>query len=261
MVMKRNQTLRWACLFKARRVSTSLAVMFLTAGISFMDMLPWGRTPVLAQEAVSQEEPTPTSVEESVSSIERSFIERIPRPRLFPGLKEQLKDTDPFFRDTALDVNLRTYYFYEDKYDDSVSEAWALGGALSYRSGWLLDHFGLGAVLYTSQPLYAPADRDGTKLLKPGQEGYTVLGHLYGRVKLIENHFLNLYRYEYNTPFINKDDNRMTPMTFEGYTFQGASGAKAALWDLGIMEGISRKPKRRIQLISCDVPRCGSARG
>jgi len=33
-----------------------------------------------------------------------------------------------------------------------------------------------------------------------------VLGQLYGRVKLIEDNYLNLYRYEYNTPYINKDD-------------------------------------------------------
>ena len=90
-------------------------------------------------------------------------------PRFFPWLKEQLKDTPAFFRDTKLNLNIRTYYFYRDKYDDSKSEAWALGGALSYQSGWFLDHFGVGAVLYTSQRLYGPDDRDGTLLLKPGQ--------------------------------------------------------------------------------------------
>jgi hypothetical protein len=78
----------------------------------------------------------------------------------------------------------------------------------------------------TSKPLYAPDNRDGTQLLKPGQEGYTVLGQIYGRVKLFEDNFLNIYRYEYNTPFINKNDGRMTPNTFEGYTFQGAYGGK-----------------------------------
>jgi hypothetical protein len=226
MVMKRNHTLRWACLFKAGRVSTSMAVVFLTAGISLMVMLPWGVAPSLAQEAISQEEPTTTSVEESVSSMERSFVEKPARPMLFPQLKDQLKDTDPFFRDTKLDINLRTYYFYRDKYDDSVSEAWALGGAVSYKSGWFLNHLGLGATLYTSQPLYAPDDRDGTLLLEPGQDGYTVLGQLYGRIKLIEENFINIYRYEYNTPFINKNDSRMTPNTFEGYTLQGAYGGK-----------------------------------
>jgi hypothetical protein len=226
MVMTRNQTLCWACLFKARRLSTSMLVMFLTAGMGFMVMQPWGRTPALAQEVIRAEEPTPSSVDEVTTPMDRSFKEKPSLPGFFPWAKEQLKDTDPFFRDTKLDVNLRTYYFYRDKYDDSVSEAWAIGGALSYKSGWFLDHFGLGAVLYTSQPLYAPDDRDGTLLLKPGQEGYTVLGQLYGRVKLFEENFINLYRYEYNTPFINKNDTRMTPNTFEGYTFQGASGGK-----------------------------------
>jgi hypothetical protein len=226
MDMKRNHTLRRARLFKAGRVSTSMTLVFLTAGISLMVVLLWAGTPVLAQEVISAEEPTPSSVDEVTTPMERSFKEKPPLPGFFPWAKEQLKDTDPFFRDTKLDVNLRTYYFYRDKYDDSVSEAWAIGGALSYKSGWFLNHFGLGAVLYTSQPLYAPDDRDGTLLLQTGQEGYTVLGQAYGRIKVIEENFINLYRYEYNTPFINKNDSRMTPNTFEGYTFQGAYGGK-----------------------------------
>jgi hypothetical protein len=145
---------------------------------------------------------------------------------LFPRAKEQLKDTPAFFRDTKLNLNIRTYYFYRDKYDDSQSEAWTLGGAVSYQSGWFLDRFSLGSVLYTSQRLYGPEDRDGTLLLKPRQHDYTVVGQLYGRVKLFEENFLNIYRYEYNTPYINKNDSRMTPNTFEGYTFNGAYGGK-----------------------------------
>ena len=50
-----------------------------------------------------------------------------------------------------------------------------------YRSGWLWDTFAMGAVGYTSQPLYAPSDKDGTTLLAPGQEGITVLGQAYGQ--------------------------------------------------------------------------------
>ena len=192
-------------------------------------MLPWGTASVLAQEGISQEEPTRTNVEEEVSPMERSFAEKAAMPGIFPRLKEGLKDTDPFFRDTKLDVNLRTYYFYRDNYPNStpqINEAWAIGGAVSYKSGWFLNHFGVGAVYYLSEPLYGPDDRDGTQLLKTGQRGYAVLGQLYGRVKLIEDNYLNLYRYEYNTPYINKDDGRMTPKTFEGYTFIGSSGGK-----------------------------------
>jgi hypothetical protein len=69
-----------------------------------------GDWPALAQEAISQEEGTPSSVRESVTPIERSFLEKIPSPGLFPWVKEELKDADPFLRDTALDLNLRTYY-------------------------------------------------------------------------------------------------------------------------------------------------------
>jgi hypothetical protein len=159
--------------------------------------------------------------------MERSFKEKPEKVVLFPRLKEELKDAPPFFRDTKLDFKFRTYYFYDNNHvNDTISEAWALGGAISYRSGWFLDRFALGSVLYTSQRLYGPDDRDGTELLKPGQHGYTVVGQIYGRVKLFEDLFLNLYRYEYDTPYLNKDDSRMTPNTFEGYTFMGGVGGK-----------------------------------
>ncbi len=36
---------------------------------------------------------------------------------------------------------------------------------------------------YTSQPLWAPEDRDGTLLLMTGQEGYSVLGQAYAALK------------------------------------------------------------------------------
>ncbi len=193
---------------------------WITLGITALVMLLWGSAPILAQEYIRDGEPTPESVDQVVTPFDQTFQEKPSPPGLFPGLKEKLKDTPPFLRDTKLDLNFRTYYFYRDQYDDSKSEAWALGGSLFYRSGWLLDRFGVGAVLYTSQPLYAPDDRDGTGLLKTGQHGYTVVGQLYGRVKIFEDHFINIYRYEYNTPFINKDESRMTPNTFEGYTFR-----------------------------------------
>lgn len=224
MRVKHNGTLRSASRSFGRRVWTSPATVVLLAGTGFLAMLLWGSAPALAQEAVSAEEPTPGSVYEEVTPMDWSFQEKPGEPGSFPSLKDPLKDTSPFFRDTKLDLNLRTYYFIRDKFDNAKSEAWALGGALAYRSGWLLDHFAVGATLYTSQPLYAPDDRDGTLLLKPGQEGYTVLGQLYGRVKIVGENFINIYRYEYNTPYLNKNDTRMTPNTFEGYTFTGATG-------------------------------------
>jgi hypothetical protein len=53
------------------------------------------------------------------------------------------------------------------------------------------------------------------------------VGQLYGRVKLFEETFLNLYRYgEFNTPYLSKDYGKMMPYTFEGYTIQGRLGGE-----------------------------------
>jgi hypothetical protein len=197
---------------------------FLMAGAGVAMVLLGAASRGWAQESIAQEEPPPASVEQSETPMERSFRLLPERPGLFPWLKEKIKDLPPFFRDTKLDVNLRTYYRNAEQFDGSRNEAWAGGGALSYRSGWLFDRLSVGAVLYTSQPLFAPEDRDGTALLKPGQDGYTVLGQLYARVKVFDELFLNLYRYTYDTPYLNRDDSRMTPKTFEGYTFQGSLG-------------------------------------
>jgi len=200
----------------------------LAAGAGIAVLLLGAASGSWAQEEISEEGPPPASVEQSVSPIERSFERRprlVPeRQRLFPWVKEQLKDAPPFFRDTTLDVNLRSYYLNGGSFDGTRNEAWAGGGSLSYQSGWLLDRLSVGAFLYTSQPLYSPPDRDGTFLLEEGQNGYTVLGQLYVRLRLLDEIFLNLYRYTYDTPYVSENDNRMTPNTFEGYTVTGRVG-------------------------------------
>jgi len=79
-------------------------------------------------------------------------------------------------------------------------------------------------VLYTSFPVYAPLDHDGTGLLKPGQQQYGVLGQLYGKVHITDDHEIIAGRYLYDTPFIGPHDNRMSPKTFYGYVLHGTFG-------------------------------------
>jgi len=229
MKAKCEKSRQWSFSIKGRTCLALGVVLMIAGGLGLLAMPLLGSAPVMAQEYIRNQEPVPESVDQVTSPIELTFKEKPKIPRFFPWLKEQLKDTPAFFRDTKLDFNFRSYYFYRDNYpgsDPQINQAWTYGGALSYQSGWFLDHFSLGSVLYTSQPFYAPMTEDGTLLLKPGQEGYTVFGQIYGRVKLIDDNFVNLYRYEYNTPYINKNDNRMTPNTFEAYTFTGAYGGK-----------------------------------
>jgi len=208
-------------------------------------MLLWGAIPVMAAEEALEEEPPPTSVDTSATSMDKSFG-KAPGYGLQPKtLKEKLKDTSPFFRDTSLRVNLRSFYFYRDKYDHSKSEAWALGGAISYQSGYFLDRIGVGTTLYTSQPLYAPSDRDGTLLLQPGQDQYTVFGQLYTEIKVAKDVFIDLYRKEYNTPYMNKNDSRMIPNTFEGYTLLGTCGGEDGAPEIRYGGGYITKIKLR----------------
>jgi hypothetical protein len=175
-----------------------------------------------ASEATGLEEPAPTSVEESETSIGQSFKEPRERVRLTEILKDYLKDQDPFLRDSKLIANVRSYYLRRDDFDDSTLQAAAIGGSLGYRSGYLWNTFGIGATTYTSQPfLYAPRDETGTLLLQADTKGYSVVGELFAEFKLGEELVLDLYRKDLNTPFINRNDNRMTPNTFENYTLIG----------------------------------------
>src|SRR6185436_13505886 len=125
------------------------------------------------------------------------------------------------------------------------SEAWAAGGSVAYQSGYISDFFRIGAAAYTSQPLYAPSDRDGTLLLKPGQDGYTVLGQVYGEAKFTDRIFGAVGRKEINSPFISKNDNRMTPNTFEAITAYGTAGGTAAAPEWRFMGGYVDKIKER----------------
>ncbi len=189
-----------------------------------------GGAPVWGQEALRLDRPPPSSVEESLVPSDLTFrpVYRPFHPPLAirEKLKEQLKNLPPFIRDAKLDVNPRTFYFYRDNYDNSKNEAWALGGSLAFKSGYLWDHFAVGAVGYTSDHLYAPPGRDGTLILKPQQRNINVLGQIYGEVKITEKFVVDLFRKAYDTPYINQQDNRMIPNTFEAYSVRATIGGK-----------------------------------
>jgi len=135
-----------------------------------------------------------------------------------------MEQLPPFLRDTQVKLHLRSFYFNRLNSDDTRNEAWAFGGWLAYRSGWLWDTFAVGAVGYTSQPLYAPADRGGTDLLHPVQDPILVLGQAYAQLRYKEYALLTGYRQLVNEGYLNPHDSRMVPKTFEGATMQGTIG-------------------------------------
>src|SRR5215510_6088887 len=147
----------------------------------------------------------------------------IPSPleALFQPAKQALAPLPPFLSDTDVHLHFRSYYLNLTQPSGTVSEAEAFGGWLGYRSGWLLDTFAMGATFYGSAPLYAPADRDGTLLLAPGQNGYYVPGEAWGALRYKDYALFTGYRQRVDQTYINPQDNRMTPNTFEGVTLGG----------------------------------------
>ena len=173
--------------------------------------------------------------------------------RAFPGLDASLNDTPAFFRDTRLLLQIRSYYRNNEASPGVYQEAWAAGGWIGYKSGWLWDTFAIGATGYFSLPVYAPEDRDGTLLLKPGQDPIAVLGEAWARLRY-GDHVLTGYRQLINLGYVNPQDNRMVPNTFEAIMLDG----KVAWLDYhaGYLFGI--KPREEDSFLSI-AERAGAA--
>jgi hypothetical protein len=85
----------------------------------------------------------------------------------------------------------------------------------------LKDVLSVGAELYDAEKLEGEDDEPGTGLLLPVQEGYTVLGRAYLALRRGKQEAV-LFRQTLDLPYVNRNDSRMSPNTFEAYTFSGA---------------------------------------
>src|SRR4030095_4810470 len=161
--------------------------------------------PVLTVTQVAPDDSALTSTEQGQTPLVDSFDFR----------QWRLERRRQALKDTKFEFNLRSFYFDRSGFDSSEKQSWAIGGWLGFKTGYFLDHIAFGATAYTSQPIYAPDDRDGTLLLEPVQEGYTVLGEFYAELRIVEDVGITVGAKGYDTPFINRNDTRMTPNTFE----------------------------------------------
>src|SRR6266480_1715780 len=122
--------------------------------------------PVLTVTQVAPEDSALTSTEQGQTPLVDSFDFR----------QWRLEERRQALKDTKFEFNLRSFYFDRSDFSGAEKQAWAIGGWLGVKTGYFLDHVAFGATVYTSNPIYAPDDRDGTLLLAPGQNGYTDLG-------------------------------------------------------------------------------------
>jgi hypothetical protein len=223
-------------------VSTLVAI-----GLVFV-LLAWSAGPSAAEPSYQGYGP----IEKSITSDSNPPVPEPIGPKLLrdnlPGVADEMRTWPAFFRDLELDLHVRSYYFNRELPirprppsgpDTVTQEAWALGGWLGLQSGWLLDTFRMGAVGYMSQPAYAPDDRDGTGLLGPNQTSITVAGQAFGQLRYQDYVLLTGGRQLVNQGFVNPQDNRMIPNTFEGATATGTLGPVD--YGLGYLTAMKRR--------------------
>ncbi len=155
-------------------------------------------------------------------------------------------------------LHLRSFYFDQESLSGKPSTAWALGGWAGLRSPWWGDTVQLGVLGYTSQRLYGPEDKDGTLLLQADQDAINVVGLAWGALRFAGQTF-TAYRQLINRPFINPQDNRMVPNTFEAYTLSGA--AQQLSYTGGYIAKIKNRDADRFVSMSRDAGGTGSDEG
>jgi outer membrane porin, OprD family len=196
---------------------------------------------------ILDENPHPSSADEIKGPLSSSFLKERLKGPFFPILKEKLQKLPPFFRDTKLGFNFRTYEFdrdndgFVDADGSNDNKAWAVGGSIDYQSGYVFERLALGASYYTSQKINGDLNEGGTNLLEPVQNGFDVLGQLNIQVKLTEDINFRAYRQSFSLPYLNKDDSRMVPNTHEAYIATGIN----ALPNIDFITGYVNKMKQR----------------
>ena len=148
-----------------------------------------------------------------------------------PGSDDKLPDTSLrselkrfLYDETRATVRFRSYFFDRIGPRPPTSVALAGGGWVGLESGWLYDTFQIGAVGYTTQPLWAPNNAyetsNGTRLLKPNGYGFFTLGQAFASVRWMGQTFTG-FRQIVDELEVNPRDNRMIPQTFEAYALRG----------------------------------------
>ena len=184
---------------------------------------------VIEEPAVPEEELPPE--EEVIKEEEKGMpkLTPVPEPEAKPKEKPKEKEKPPekkktpkkkverpkgFFKGSRIELKSRTVYLDRDFASRAVHESFATGGSLMFRSGKWKDFFRVHAEVFTSQKLYGDIDRDGARLLRDKQKELTVLGTAYAQFDYKKVR-LRAGRQDFSLPYVNRNNSRMIPNTFE----------------------------------------------
>ncbi len=189
---------------------------------------------VLSKPAKAEADKAPLPSDESFEHLQNKEFNRA----------EELKE---FFTNSSLTFAPRTFYFARADAADAPNNdkeriSWAAGGAAKLKTGKYRDVFSINAELYTSQHLYGPLDKDGALLLESGQDSYTTIGVANPRFEY-DGHLISAYRQRHDLPYVNSQDNRMTPNTFEdyGYAYIGEGKTPPVQFAIAYLDKIKKR--------------------
>ena len=159
--------------------------------------------------------------------------------RNIPSLREGLGRLPSFFRDMDLNVRLRSFNFNRQNPDDTASEAWAPGGWAGPDVGLAPRHLRARCdVLHLASGVRARGSRRSL-LLTSGQGAINVFGQAWAAFRYEDYALLKGYRQRIDDGYVNPQDNRMVPNTFEAGTLSGK--LDWLRYDLGYVSAI--KPR------------------
>jgi len=182
-----------------------------------------------AQEYIDSTTTAPQSLsqEQTPLSDVTGAPEEVPPVRFFEkGMMGEIVDAvDLFFRPRFYMIS-RTF---EGGGRDITTAA--MGGSFGLETEWLFDVAQIGLTTYTSFGGSTIPNVDTTGLLSADGDSYIVLGEAFLRLRY-EDITGSFYRQELDFPFINTNDSRMTPNTFEAYLISSREN-KAFQWGFG----------------------------
>jgi len=173
----------------------------------------------LATDYQDSEQIAPESAQQSAVGLERVEMRRALGPAR-AVMQDFLSNAPPYWRDTRASLKLRTFDFRRDDGDLEVGDAFAAGFELGVQSGKWRERFSFELSWHTSYGIRAPEDKGDTGILQPNQDDISVISRAFAQWSFTEKARLRLFRQDFNLPYINRQDSRMIPTTYEAYVFQ-----------------------------------------
>ena len=183
-------------------------------------MFLWMSTPVaFAAEYLDTERVAPKTAHEDTGAMETEFEEADEERKSFlERLRERKATRSSFRRDATLSFEPRLYEFDRTGFDNLKGEYLTAGGQLKLKSGRWKDVASIGLTYSYSTDLTIRDDDIPVSVLADNGDSLSVLSEAFVRLDARDSKLSTvLYRQSFNLPYLNRQDSRMIPNTFEAY--------------------------------------------